>query len=128
VGTVLRDRVARVGAQLVFVPLRARNADHGDVEASAALELVERREERTLREVAGRAEDDECVGRLSHGYSALIAWPPNAFRSAAITFIASESSWRDANRAKRAELITGIGTASRTASFTVHRPSPESSA
>ena len=47
-------------------------------------------------------------------------------RSAEITCIAGETSWRDSKRANSAAEITGSGTASRTASFTVHRPSPES--
>ena len=57
----------------------------------------------------------------------LTACPPNWLRSAATAFIAGESSWREANRAKRAAVITGAGTAWSMASSTVHRPSPESS-
>jgi hypothetical protein len=49
-------------------------------------------------------------------------------RSVATTFIAAESSWREANRANSAAAIAGAGTASSIASWTVHRPSPESSA
>ena len=57
---------------------------------------------------------------------ALIAWPPNCSRSAAETFAAKLSSWRDEKRANSAAAITGTGTSSLIASSTVHRPSPES--
>ena len=56
------------------------------------------------------------------------AWPPNWLRSAATAFIAGESSCREANRANSDAAMTFIGTASRIASSTVHRPSPVSSA
>ena len=54
------------------------------------------------------------------------ACPPNWLRSAATTFIAAESSCREANRANSAEVITGSGTAFWIAASMVHRPSPES--
>src|SRR5262249_22542504 len=57
---------------------------------------------------------------------AVTACPPNWLRKAATTFIAGESSWRETNRAYRAALIAGIGTAWSIAACTVHRPSPES--
>src|SRR5437660_261519 len=56
------------------------------------------------------------------------ACPPNWLRSAATAFIAGESSCRDRNRANSEAAMTFIGTASRIASSTVHRPSPVSSA
>src|SRR5215210_7164421 len=38
--------------------------------------------------------------RTFHDGPFTTAWPPNWFRRAATTFMAGESSWRDANRAK----------------------------
>ena len=61
------------------------------------------------------------------GHSLFTAWPPNSLRSAAVTFAANDSSWREAKRAKSAAVITGTGTSSAIASATVQRPSPESS-
>jgi hypothetical protein len=49
-------------------------------------------------------------------------------RRAATTFIAGESSWREAKRAYSEALIAGIGTACSMAASTVQRPSPESAA
>ena len=67
--------------------------------------------------------------RVALGASpALTACPPNWLRSAATTFIAGESSCREANRANSAAVITGSGTAWSIAASTVQRPSPESSA
>ena len=59
--------------------------------------------------------------------AALTAWPPNCWRSAAFTFAANDSSWREAKRAKSAIVIAGAGTLSSIALNTVQRPSPESS-
>ena len=56
-----------------------------------------------------------------------MACPPNWFRSAACTLAEKSMSRRDAKRPKRADASAGIGTAVCTASFSVHRPSPESS-
>jgi hypothetical protein len=44
-----------------------------------------------------------------------------------MTLAENESCWREAKRAKRASASAGTGTASSTASCTVHRPIPESS-
>src|SRR5690606_1124873 len=59
--------------------------------------------------------------------AARTACPPNSLRSAATAFMAGESDWREANRAKTAAVMAGAGTAWSMASWTVHRPSPESS-
>src|SRR5438034_10329838 len=68
---------------------------------------------------------DRRRGR-SHSPALLTAWPPNWFRSAALTLAANDSSWREAKRAKRDSVITGAGTSSSIAAWTVQRPSPES--
>src|SRR5262249_27311640 len=105
---------------------------------------VERRHQLSLGQVAGGAEDDENarlgapserkplderVALLDRGRhsAAFTACPPNWLRSAAVTFAANESSWREAKRAKSAALMTGTGTSSAMASAIVQRPSPESS-
>ena len=121
----------------------ARNADDGELlgQQSAESERVDRGDELALREVAGRAEDDEharirrapqlqpleqrVLERLGH--SLFTAWPPNSLRSAAVIFAAYDSSCREAKRAKSAAVITGTGTSSAIASWIVQRPSPESS-
>ena len=58
----------------------------------------------------------------------MTAWPPNCWRSAATAFMAGESICRDSNRANSDAAMTCSGTARRTASSTVQRPSPVSSA
>ncbi len=75
-----------------------------------------------------RRSSRRCLAGLRAGRLGVTAWPPNWLRSAATTFIAGESSCREAKRAKSAAVITGIGTAWSIAACTVHRPSPESSA
>src|SRR5579864_2046628 len=71
-----------------------------------------------------RADNQRNV--VDHCCSFTTACPPNSFRSAAIIFIANESSWREAKRANSASAVTGAGTFSSIASSTVQRPSPES--
>lgn len=66
--------------------------------------------------------------RIRQSSSGSTAWPPNSLRSAAIIFIAGESSWRETKRAKSAAEMAGTGTARSIADWTVQRPSPESSA
>jgi hypothetical protein len=73
-------------------------------------------------------EHDVPVDAAAHPRHERTACPPNCWRSAAITRIASGSSCREANRANRAAVITGAGVAVAIASSTVQRPSPESSA
>ena len=70
---------------------------------------------------AGRA---PCHSGLSADCTAC---PPNCLRSAAFTFAANDSSWREAKREKSASAIVGAGTRSSIAVSTVQRPSPESS-
>src|SRR5689334_18358476 len=77
-------------------------------------------------DVRVRAEVDELEPADEHYLCT--ACPPNWLRRAATAFIAGESSCRDRNRANNEAEMTFIGTASRIASSTVHRPSPVSSA
>ena len=53
---------------------------------------------------------------VDHCSSLTTACPPNSFRSAAIIFIANESSCRDAKRANNASAVIGTGTFSSIAS------------
>ena len=114
----LADRVLHLVAELVVRPLRARGADDRELlgEELAAGERVQRREDLAVREVAGRAEDDEHARlgrppraepleqrirlnlRLGH-FSLLTACPPNCWRRAASILAANDSSWREAKRA-----------------------------
>src|SRR5690625_2783686 len=51
------------------------------------------------------------VRYIHHSSAGLTACPPNWFRSAAMAFIAGESSCRETKRAYREALMTGVGTA-----------------
>ena len=81
-----------------------------------------------LRAVDGTSAPGASAPLATDPSAEVIAWPPNWLRSAATTFIAGESSCREANLAYSAAVITGSGTAWSTAAWTVHRPSPESCA
>jgi hypothetical protein len=59
---VLLDAVARAGAKLVDPPAGLRHADDRHVEVAAFHHCVQRRKDLLVREVAGRAEEDESVG------------------------------------------------------------------
>src|SRR6266516_7212149 len=141
--------------ELVVGLCRARDTDDRKMlgQQAPVRERVERRKELALRQVAGRAEDDEdAVVRRApdlqpleqwiflqdrHGYlgsgpafarsTALTAWPPNWLRRAAATLAENLISSRDWKRAKSNAAITGVGTFSLIASLIVQRPSPESS-
>ena len=64
IGTVdvLGDRLVGVLAELVVGPVAAGHADHGHLQHARAFELVQRREQLALGEVAGGAEQHECIG------------------------------------------------------------------
>jgi hypothetical protein len=53
-------------------------------------------------------------------------WPPNSLRIAESTLSVNSPSPRDSNLSMRAVVITGAGTLSSIAAWTVQRPSPES--
>jgi hypothetical protein len=59
---VLRHAVARASAQLIEGPPLLRHPDHGYVEVTAACHRLQRGEDLLVREVPGRAEEDEGVG------------------------------------------------------------------
>ena len=127
VARVLGDRLAHTLAEVVGLHRRAGDADDPVVLGQEAAEgqRVERRHQLPLGQVAGGAEDRErkrlrrpahaqaCGqgvlgdGGLGHsavfassgGRAASTAWPPNWLRSAAFTFAAKDSSWREAKRA-----------------------------
>ncbi len=151
---LLPERIARVMldgglhrlAEPVVRPLGAGDADDGEPlrQQAPERERVQRGHQLALGQVARGAEDDErarlrpapqrqpleqrvpLLDERAHS-AAFTAWPPNWLRSAALTLAANDSSWREANRAKSAAVITGTGTSSAIASAIVHRPSPESS-
>ena len=140
-------RLLHVGAEALVVAFAPRDADDGEPrrEQPPQHQRVERRHQLLVREVARRAEDDERArirraperqpllqrvllfrhGR--HQSAVFTAWPPNSLRSAAMIFAEKFCSSREAKRANSAAAITGVGTSSAIASWTVQRPSPESS-
>jgi hypothetical protein len=66
--SVLRHAVSCAGAQLIEGPIRFCDADHRHVEAPPARHRVQCREDLLESQVAGRAEEDECVGPIDrHG-------------------------------------------------------------
>ncbi len=112
------DGLAHLGLELLGGHLAPRDADDGEPvgQEVAHGERVEGGEELALRQVAGRPEDREraglgraaaleafeerVFGRDCHSQSAFFtACPPNSLRSAAFTFAANDSSWREAKRA-----------------------------
>ncbi len=60
-------------------------------------------------------------------YSVFTACPPNSLRNAASTLAPYESSCRERKRVSSERVMTGAGTSWSMASWTVQRPSPESS-
>src|SRR6185295_7297375 len=115
------------GAQCLVLPVRGGHTDDRPaVEHAAGGQVIERREELLVRQVAGGAEEHQGVGpgarprrqSLRAGGAAHVwtACPPNCWRRAAITFMAGDSSCREANRANSAAEMAGAGTARRTAS------------
>ena len=87
------------------------------------MQVVERRQQLAVREIAGAAEDDErdrsvATGGLPtalrsrrSGIALLTAWPPNWLRSAASRRSANGLSSRERKRVKSAAVMTGSGTA-----------------
>src|SRR5207247_816236 len=122
------DRLLHLRPPLVVGRLRPRHPDDRELlrQQPPVGERVERRNQLALRQVAGCPEDDHrarlrlpaepeplekrvlllrrALGRDRH--SVLTAWPPNWFRSAALTLAANDSSCRDAKRANSAAVIT----------------------
>src|SRR6266542_3910279 len=108
-------------------------------------QVIERWHELSAHQVSSRPENHHGAGvrpltpqwamaanRDRRGYMRSLhafftAWPPNSFRSAAMTFAENDSSCLDRSRARSDSVITGAGTSISIASCTVHRPSPESS-
>src|SRR3972149_4722325 len=88
-------------------------------------QVVERWQELAARQVAAGANDHDILRRWRfQAHSDLTAWPPNSLRSAAITFMANESSCREAKRANRLAAVAGAGASSFIASNTLPRPPP----
>src|SRR5712671_1325916 len=64
---VAREAVLDPRAKLVEAPTRARQADHGDRQATGVFEGGKRREDLLKREITRRAEEHERVGlEISH--------------------------------------------------------------
>src|SRR6185437_11440103 len=143
-----RDRLVHVRAKGVIAHGASAHSDYREarVEQLVVRQIGDGRHELAVREIAARAEDDHGArpraaygpfrglwpgrrnGRYQLGtHSACTAWPPNSWRSAAITFAPNDSSWRERSRASSDSVMTGAGTFRSIASCTVHRPSPESS-
>src|SRR5262249_12134635 len=85
------DRIPGSLAQLLHAPGAARNPDHGDVEGAPPGHRVEGGEDLLVREISGRAEEDERVGAggVGCGHDQALrfsSWPPNCLRMA-------DSSW-----------------------------------
>ncbi len=146
----LAHRLAHVARELVVGVGALGDADdaEGGRQVRAEREVVERRNELAVGEVAARAEDDHrtglgrrldaepraervrhlvVFGRVGQAQLFFTAWPPNSLRSAACTLALKLSSWREAMRICRASVITGAGTFWSMAACTVQRPSPLSS-
>ena len=65
---VLLEAVARPRLELVELPAGLRHADDRHVQVTALQHRRERREDLLVREIARRAEEDECVGMgFAHG-------------------------------------------------------------
>src|SRR4051812_29343561 len=121
--------------------LISRDAQQREVVREKLLfgEVVDGRDELAFREVPGGAEyhhrawiglvatprssrctyEGNCARRLHDFFT---AWPPNSFRSAAMTLAEKESGWRERSRASNDRVITGAGTSRSIASYTVHLP------
>ena len=131
---VLARRLPGVAAEVVVGPVAARHADDGHLQLAAPHEVVERREQLALGQVAGRAEQDEGVGRrllpiaasLIGTLSLRSTWPPKPARIADSTLSATSDRPRELNRWNSAADSTGTGTPSSIAAAIVQRPSPES--
>ena len=149
----LADRLRGVLPEVVVGPVAPGDADDGHVELASALHVVERREQLSLGEVAGGAEQHEGIGLRQppteprrraalRGWptsagtvwsSSVIgcsrffsAWPPKPARIAESTLFATSARPRDVNRSNSDADSTGTGTPSSIAAVIVHRPSPES--
>ena len=132
------DRLPGVGPEVVVGPVAAGDADDRHLQLAAPHEVVERREQLALGEVAGGAEQHEGVGRAA-GARAVVScasvigwtpfrstWPPNPARIADSTLSATSARPRELKRWNSAADSTGTGTPSSMAALIVQRPSPES--
>src|SRR5690606_15346652 len=127
----LRQLVAEIRAERVVVPFAASDADEVErlVEQSAAVEVVQRRQELPPREVARHAEDHEAARRILRAHvtsSPRTACPPKRFLSMARSFEPKSSPPWLAKRIISAVLMTGAGTPRSIDSIAAQRPSPES--
>ena len=133
VDAVLAGLQARVRAlaQLVQVPVLARDADDRDVEVAGLHHPLQRREDLAERQIAGHPEDDERVAPLAWAHDGLpasgfSACPPNCSRSADSSWSPKSASPRELKRSNSAVVSTGVGVPVSIAASAVQRPSPES--
>src|SRR5262249_25427503 len=92
---------------------------------------LQRGKDLLVREVAGRAVEDERVAargahRALRSPGCFSRWPPNSKRMAERSLSAKSASPRELKRSNSAVVSTGTGTASSIAALIVQRPSPES--
>ena len=100
---MLLEAVAARAPELVEVPAGLGDADHRHVEVAALDHRLQRREDLLVREVAGRAEEDQRVGvGVAHGvlFSACLAG--GLFEVAAELDSASPTAACPGNRPRRA--------------------------
>src|SRR5690349_7897713 len=101
---VLFEAVAYAGAKLVDRPFGTGYADDRHVEKPAAHQRVQRRVELFVREIACRAEQDECVRPVRHSAHSLpfvdtfSRCPPNSRRIADRMRLANSARCRELKR------------------------------
>src|SRR5215470_12818911 len=78
---VLRHTVASPRAHLLEVPAGLGHADHGHLEAAATCYRLQGGEDLLVGEIAGGAEEYECVGACGR-HDFFSTWPPNSNRIA----------------------------------------------
>ncbi len=127
---ILLNRLGSQLPELRIGKLRTGHPDHLSVcrQQAGELQVVEGRQEFSAGKVSSDTDDhDILVRRPFECHRVFTGWPPNSFRSAAITRIENAFSSLEVNRAKSGCASTPTLTPRSTASRTVHRPSPESS-
>src|SRR5690242_8567187 len=115
--------------ELIAIPTRPRDADHRNGQQTAAHQVVQRRVDLFVTQVARRPEDHQCIGiaAVHHTHHSFFSiCPPNPRRMDESNLSANSARPRDSNRAYNAALSTFAGTPTSIAACTVQRPSPES--
>src|SRR6185369_15775696 len=124
------DALTHPRAQSFERPAFPRDADDRDIEVAPPLDRLQGGEDLLIRQVPGRAEDDEGVAAGFVGCHDRPPedswWPPNCRRSADSRRFEKSSSCRELNRWNSAVVSTGAGAELSMAASAVHRPSPES--